>query len=48
MKYRKTKRRYYRVRPGNQIRLPGSRVRLDLRKLAWWYDPIVMIMLRCS
>jgi hypothetical protein len=44
-RYRKTQRRRSRASPPYKVRLKGSRVRVDLRRLPWWHDPVVLRIL---
>jgi hypothetical protein len=40
--YRKTNRRRPRKVKPSRVRLAGSPRRVDLRRLPWWCDPLVM------
>jgi len=42
MKYRKTARKTPRSHPPYMVRMKGNRTRVDLRHLAWWYDPTIV------
>lgn len=44
-KYHKTAVRRPRLAPAHKVRIKGSRDRLDLRKLPWWWDATVMRLL---
>jgi hypothetical protein len=43
--YRKTARKRPRIVPPHKVRMKGDRVRVNLKRLPWWMDPVVQRIL---